>query len=35
VAFSWKQGEISEKTRAVYQVGDEVGKTCVTAAQFF
>lgn len=35
VAFSWEQGDISEKTRAVYQVADEAGRPCITTAQFF
>jgi hypothetical protein len=35
VAFSWKQGDISEKTRAVYQVAVDAGKPCITTAQFF
>jgi hypothetical protein len=34
VAFSWNQGDISEKTRAVYQVAIEAGKPCITTAQF-
>ena len=35
VAFSWEQGDISEKTRAVYQVADEAGRPCITTGQFF
>jgi hypothetical protein len=35
VAFSWDQGDISEKTRAVYQVAIDAGKPCITTAQFF